>query len=117
MSMSKECFAEGWPKTCYASGVVWLFTVLFIGASLSTVIWLKIVFTRYETTTALPIEYGTVCACSVLSGLLFYDEIKSMHGWQVVLCIVAVFVVLSGVAVSVRTRLGCGAAAKVQPAK
>lgn len=117
MSMSKECFAEGWPKTCYASGVVWLFTVLFIGASLSTVIWLKIVFTRYETTTALPIEYGTVCACSVLSGLLFYDEIKYMHGWQVVLCIVAVFVVLSGVAVSVRTRLGCGAAAKVQPAK
>ena len=115
MSMNKECFELGWPKQCYGSFVVWLFTVLFIGASLSTVIWLKIVFTRYETTTALPIEYGTVCACSVITGLLFYNEVQYMHTWQVGLCILAVFVVLSGVAVSVRTRLCCTSAAKVQP--
>ena len=69
-----------------------------------------------ETTVALPIEYGTVCACSVLSGLLFYDEVQYMTGWQVGLCILAVFIVLSGVAVSVRTRIGCGTAAKVGPA-
>jgi hypothetical protein len=36
--------------------VLWSFGTLFVAVSLSTVLWLKIVFTRYETTTALPVE-------------------------------------------------------------
>jgi hypothetical protein len=38
---------------------------------------------RYETTVALPIEYGTCTAADVISGLLFYREYKHMSSWQV----------------------------------
>ena len=56
MAMFEACFAASWPGECSSSGVLWFFTVLFVTVSLSTVVWLKIVFTRYETTTALPVE-------------------------------------------------------------
>ena len=35
-----------------------------------TIIWLKIVYARYETTTGLPVEYGTVHVSSVLGGII-----------------------------------------------
>ena len=40
--------------------------------------WMPIVFRRFETTVALPVEYGAVNAGSVLSGLLFYQEHSSL---------------------------------------
>jgi len=72
-------------------------TFLWVSASVATVWWLKIVFERYETTKALPIEYGTVNACSVCSGLIFYGERRTMEGWQVVLMFVGLFFILVGI--------------------
>ncbi len=38
---------------------------------------------RYETTRALPIDYGMVNAVSVCSGMIFYRESSQMAQWQV----------------------------------
>jgi hypothetical protein len=116
MSMFEQCFGSGFGPECAGSGVLWSFSALFVLVSASTVVWLKIVFTRYETTTALPIEYGTVNACSALSGLLFFREFQFMMPAQLAACLIGIVIVLLGVAVSVRTRLGCGGgAARIQP--
>ena len=52
--LSEGYFSEcgNWPF--YLSLVVW------VAASVATLWWLNAVFSRYETTLALPIEYGTV---------------------------------------------------------
>ena len=97
--------------------------MLFVAVSLSTVLWLKIVFTRYETTTALPVEYGDVNACSVLSGLLFYREFQFMSAGQLTASLGGLVVVIIGVGVSIRADLRCcskgggggGSTAKVAP--
>ena len=91
--------------------MLWGFGLLFVTVSLSTVVWLKIVFTRYETTKALPVEYGTVAACSVLSGLLFYREFDYMSAGNLALSLVGLFTVIAGVGVSIRTNLVCGGGA------
>ena len=69
------------------------------GCSLITGFWLIVVFRRYQTTLALPIEYGVVTALDVISGLVFYNEHRAMAGWQLalvasgcVLCILGVVV-------------------------
>ena len=41
------------------------------------------VLRRYETTIALPVEYGALNVGSVCTGLLFYAERDSMDTWQV----------------------------------
>jgi len=82
-----------------------------------TVIWLKIVYTRYETTEALPIEYGTVHACSVLAGYVFYKERDYMDGRQKIFSFIGLALVIGGVALSSRKSLPCERArgSKVQP--
>ena len=115
MAMFESCFAAEWPDSCWRSGVLWICALLFVAVSLSTVLWLKIVFTRYETTTALPVEYGTVNACSVLSGLLFYREYNYMSAGQIVASLVGLVIVISGVGVSIRARLACGKAPPAPP--
>ena len=124
MAMVEGCVAAGselghFPSECARSGVLWSFAVLFVTVSLSTVFWLKIVFTRYETTTALPVEYGTVNACSVLSGLLFYRETRFMSGVQIAAALCGLGIVIAGVAITIRSRLPCApaatATAKVAP--
>ena len=59
--------------TSTLSAVVRSFATVFCAVGVLTVLWLKIVYTRFETTTGLPIEYGTVHACSVLGGIIFYQ--------------------------------------------
>ena len=49
----------------------------------------------------------TVNACSVLSGLLFYREYQYMNAGQIVASLCGLIVVISGVAVSIRSNLSC----------
>ena len=37
-------------------------------------VWIKIVFTRYEVTVALPVEYGVLNTAAVFSGIVFYAD-------------------------------------------
>eukprot|EP00966_Prymnesium_polylepis_P099045 2293853-Prymnesium_polylepis.1 len=46
---------------------IWMLTAF------ATVGWLRVVFKRYETTVALPVEYGAAAAGDVVSGLVFYQ--------------------------------------------
>lgn len=71
-------------------------TSLWVASSVATLWWLHRVFERYETTLALPIEYGTVNAASVCSGLIFYQEHEAMKPWQIVFQLCGLVVILSG---------------------
>lgn len=60
---------------------------------------MPVVFQRFETTVALPIEYGAVNAASVVSGLLFYNEAKYMTYSQVALQLLGCLLILLGIAI------------------
>ena len=65
--------------------------------ALATVWWLRVVFKRYETTFALPIEYGTVNVAMVGSGLVLFQEHKYMETWQIAAMLVGSLVVCVGI--------------------
>jgi len=92
--------------------ILYMFTVVWIAASVATVWWLRVVFSRYETTLALPVEYGTVNLCSVCSGLIFYGESRFMSSWQLMLNIAGLATVLVGI--SVGRLITCKENAQVQ---
>ena len=78
----------------YATIGFW--TLLAWGGSL---LWMPVVYKRYEVSIALPIEYGALNACTVLSGLLFYDEHQFMQTWQIVLQVVGALVIIAGIGI------------------
>lgn len=102
MSMLETCrqaaASERQEDQCI-SPVLYIYIVMWVTASLATLWWLRRVFHRYETTLALPIEYGAVNAVSVCSGLIFYKEAQFMSAWQLVVMLIGVFVILTGIAV------------------
>ncbi len=93
VSMLANCNGDCNHWLIYVFGVVW------ISASIATLWWLKKVFGRYQTTLALPIEYGTVNIGSMCSGLIFYAEAKYLATWQLSLTLVGLAVILSGIGV------------------
>ena len=53
----------------------WVLPVVIAGwavSSIATVWWLRVVFRRYETTVALPVEYGAAALADVVTGMVFY---------------------------------------------
>lgn len=68
-AMLTQCDVGGCANGVFGAAVATRWT-----ASIATSFWLVVVFRRYETTVALPIEYGTTTALDVLSGLVFYRE-------------------------------------------
>jgi len=88
--------------------VLYFFLVLWISSSVATAWWLKVVFARYETTSALPVEYGMVNLVSVCSGLIFYNESKYMEAWQLLCSISGVALVLLGIQCSTLKALPFG---------
>ena len=67
----------------------------------TTVVWLKIVYTRCEVTSGLPIEYDTLQAFSYLAGIFFYAEYKSMdEAWMFVCGFSGLLVIIVGVTIS-----------------
>lgn len=103
-----ECISTSSSWTFYAALAVGLTAGLA-----SATYWMRIVYTRYETTVALPIEYGALNVGNLLSGLLFYDEASYMEGWQVGLALGGCCIILVGIGVG---QMSFGAGAKVGPA-
>jgi len=83
----------------WASGIFWFMLLTWGTCALGTLWWLRVVFARYETTKALPIEYGMVNVMQVLSGLVFFREDQYYKTWQLILLFIGVFVILCGVQV------------------
>ena len=80
--------------------------VLGTGAGvLSAIFYMPIVYRRYETTVALPIEYGALNAGNIASGLLFYRESQYMEGWQIGMALGGCAVILFGIGVGRLSRL------------
>jgi len=98
MSLLSQCGATG---TC-GEAIIWLMVLLWLLTSLATLWWMRTVFKRYETTKALPIEYGAVMAINAMSGLIFYKESKYMEGWQVSMMSAGVLVIVIGLIVGLR---------------
>mmetsp|Transcript_36343 Transcript_36343/g.88407 ORF Transcript_36343/g.88407 Transcript_36343/m.88407 type:complete len:147 (+) Transcript_36343:359-799(+) len=71
--------------------------VIMVVSALATVWWLKVVYKRYETTVALPIEYGMVNVAMCASGLIFYQEHKFYEPWQLTLTVSGSIVVCIGI--------------------
>ena len=76
----------------FSAGGVWLVS------GLATLFWLRVVYVRYETTLALPIEYGTFTAVSVLAGLVCYDEARYVSSRHRMLMAGGVLLVILGCA-------------------
>ena len=49
---------------------------------------------------ALPIEYGALNVCNMLSGLLLYGEGRHMQGWQITMAVSGGATILLGIAIS-----------------
>ena len=76
---------------------------------LSAVFFMPYVYRRYETTVALPIEYGALNAGNIASGLLFYGESQYMQAWQVSMALGGCAIILLGIGVGRLERLPCSA--------
>jgi len=98
MSLFAQCATT---DTCGAP-ILWLMVLLWLISSLATLWWMRTVFKRYETTQALPIEYGAVMVTNALNGLVFYNERNYMETWQIVLMLAGVFVILIGLMYGLR---------------
>ena len=97
-----HCSTALWPVCCVANPWTWIFMVMFSVVGLWTIVWLKVVYTRFELTLGLPIEYGTVQVASVLGGLFFYQEAEPMlpQPWRLPTIFAGLFIILVGVALS-----------------
>lgn len=94
MSMLASCSAGD--ANC-EHPALYVFVAFWICCSVATSWWLKVVFERYETTSALPVEYGMVNAVSTCSGLIFYEERRYLDGWQLALSLVGLLAILAGI--------------------
>ena len=83
-----------------------------LSAFASALWWMRKVFSRYEVTVALPVEYGALNAANVCTGLLFYAEHEQMSGAQIGLILSGLAVILLGIWIS--TRGGGGRPAEQQ---
>ena len=86
-----ECLKEWIFLTTVATGVT--------AGVASALFWMPIVYKRYETTVALPIEYGALNAGNLVGGLLVYAEDGYMEGWQIGLAIGGLCLILLGIAI------------------
>ncbi len=100
-----QCSA-GEPEAC-THPLLYVSLASLLAAALATVWWLRIVYARYETTLALPIEYGVVNIAMVLSGLLLFNEAEYMASWQLALTCTGTGLVTLGVFIVHRPALPC----------
>lgn len=95
-----------WTSSCTQSKWLWTYTALFAVFIPLTIIWLKIVYTRFEISTGIPIEYGTLFVANNICGLMFFQEFKYLDkGWMKPVTFIGLVIVIFGVAVSSREKL------------
>ena len=92
-STSPEC-ASCDNAVVYVTVIAWV-----IAAHVSSLWWMPIVFRRFETTVALPIEYGAVNFGSVCAGLLLYQEWRYMTAAQLALQVGGLLLILLGITI------------------
>lgn len=63
--------------------------------------WLGYVYRRCETSKALPIEYGTVSAVAVLSGLIFFQEHEKVAAAGMAMMLCGILIIGLGIALGV----------------
>ncbi|KOO30091.1 hypothetical protein Ctob_004217 [Chrysochromulina tobinii] len=108
-SMILRCLREEEGMAACNDWPLYLMVCVGIPAAIATGYWLKVVFARYQTTLALPIEYSMLNICAVGGGLLFYHEVVYMNHWQLPLVLAGCGVMTLGgfmiVAVGLREEL------------
>ena len=108
-SMILRCLGEEEGMAACNDWPLYLLLCVGIPAAIATGYWLKVVFARYQTTLALPIEYSMLNICAVGGGLLFYHEVVYMNHWQLPLVLAGCGVMTLGgfmiVAVGLREEL------------
>ena len=85
-------------------------------AGLVSLALMRVTFARYDTTVALPIEYGALNAGNVCVGLLFYREHSYMTGTQLTLALTGTAIILVGIGVGrlpTKRRGACRQSVKV----
>lgn len=81
---------------------VWIFNGMLLAwvvTSAATVIWLRKMLNRYNVTEVLPLEYGSLMICDVLTGLIYYQEDMYMDSWQLIVTIAGVVIVVFGIVI------------------
>ena len=108
-SMILRCLREEEGLAACNDWPLYLMLCVGIPSAIATGYWLKVVFARYQTTLALPIEYSMLNICAVGGGLLFYHEVVYMNHWQLPLVLAGCGVMTLGgfmiVAVGLREEL------------
>lgn len=84
-----------------------------VSAFASALWWYRKVLRRYETTVALPIEYGALNAASACTGLLFFNERLSLSSWQLACNVGGVATILVGIALGMVELHACRRARRV----
>ena len=59
-------------------GMFWVVVIFGVAMMVASVIWLRKCYSRFDTTTMLPIEYGMLTVSTNFGGLLFYEEHKQV---------------------------------------
>ena len=109
-SMLTTCGDPG--VSCFTEWVMYMGVLVGTAAGvMSAIFWMPYVFRRYETTVALPIEYGALNAGNIASGLLFYGEHEYMSAFQVSMAIAGCAIILLGIGIGRLERLPFQAAA------
>ena len=95
-SMILRCLREEEGLAACNDWPLYLMMCVGIPAAIATGYWLKVVFARYQTTLALPIEYSMLNICAVGGGLIFYNEAVYMNEWQLPLVLAGCCVMTLG---------------------
>lgn len=81
------------------SWIFWLTTIVWAVLSIASVLGLKIVHSRCDCSSSLPVLYGTINSISVCSGLIFYNEAAFAADWQISLNVTGLAVIITGIAI------------------
>jgi drug/metabolite transporter (DMT)-like permease len=87
----------------------WMAVLCLCLSTAMVIMWLRKVYARFETTDGLPIEYGIVTSFSILAGLSVFQEIQFTNRAAEVAMVVAIALILTGIAVTVLFKAGANA--------